>query len=64
MNLTAKTGASACSGAAFLILGECKYTAGASGHQLRTRLNYHAYAPDPIVGETMRKGTWVGRGAS
>jgi hypothetical protein len=62
MNLTAKTGAVVVGGIAFLILSllldmSCK-TWGALGQ------TYEAYAPRPIVFDTMRNGKSAGSGSS
>lgn len=63
MNLTAKTGFSSRRGAALfmLVLGQSlsiPCVKAADSHL------YHAYAPEPIVFETIRKGTLSGRGAN
>lgn len=63
INFTAKIGFSSRRGAALLILyyGQSlsvEYMEAADSHL------YHAYAPDPIVFETIRKGTLSGNGAN
>lgn len=59
MNLTANTGVGVARGAAFLMLHAVSQEEG-----LMEQGIYQAYAPDPMVFEMIRKGTWVGRGSS
>ena len=62
MNLTAKIGLGVSSGAAFLML-ESEVSAHACAVEQVVPAN-HAYAPCPIVLETIRKGSSVGSGAN
>jgi hypothetical protein len=65
MNLTAKTGLSVWSGAAFLMLDFLRQPVRrARRASVRTSIMYHAYAPEPIVLDTSLNGTCVGNGAS
>lgn len=63
MNLIAMTGVGLFGGMALRMLVElwCQWTEGREGYGRET---YEAYAPEPMVLDTMRKGRFLGRGAT
>ena len=62
MNLTANTGPAALSGAPFLMLPTT--VSNFEQEANRRMLSYQAYAPDPMVFETILNGNCTGNGAS